>query len=210
MPGAATVPVVRVLRDVERRWGIRRIVVSTYQGASGAGHSGIEELQDGSRTVLQDPQATVPSTRFSPPLAFNVLPGIGEVLEDGSTLQEREVADEVRKVLGAAGHRGHGDLRAGPDGQRARRGGVDTVPFRGGPHRTGGAAPGTAGGRGPRPRRSDPGGAERPGPAPRGADPGLHHRPDGFWVWLATDNLRVGGALDAVRIVEELLARGAL
>ncbi|MFI1282489.1 aspartate-semialdehyde dehydrogenase [Streptomyces sp. NPDC020858] len=211
VPGAATVPVVRVVRDVERRWGIRRIVVSTYQGASGAGHAGIEELQDGSRTVLQDPQATVPSAEFSPALAFNVLPGIGDLLEDGSTRQERELADEVRKVLGLPGIEvtatcarvpmvsGHGaavwvQCRAAVD--RAEL----VALLRALPEVT----------------VHDGGGG--PTPAALGDPDRLHvgrirvsaTAPDGFWLWLATDNLRVGGALDAVRIVEELLARGAL
>lgn len=211
MPGAATVPVVRVLRDVERRWGIRRIVVSTYQGASGAGHGGIEELQDGSRTVLQDPQATVPSTQFSPPLAFNVLPGIGEVLADGSTRQEREMADEVRKVLGLPGIEVTATCVRVP--MVSGLGAAVWTQCRSAVDRTEllallRALPEVVvhdGGGGPTPAALD--------------DPDRLHvgrirvsttAPDGFWVWLATDNLRVGGALDAVRTVEELLARGVL
>ncbi|MCX5272831.1 aspartate-semialdehyde dehydrogenase [Streptomyces virginiae] len=210
MPGAATVPVVRVLRDVERRWGIRRVVVSTYQGASGAGHGGIEELQDGSRTVLQDPQATVPSTQFSPPLAFNVLPGIGEVLADGSTRQEREMADEVRKVLGLPGIEVTATCVRVP--MVSGQGAAVWTQCRSAVDRTELVALLRAL---PEVVVHDPGG---PTPAALDDPDRLHvgrirvstTAPDGFWVWLATDNLRVGGALDAVRIVEELLARGAV
>lgn len=211
MPGPATVPVVRVARAVERRWGIRRIVMSTYQGASGAGHAGIEELQDGSRTVLQDPQATVVSSEFSPALAFNVLPGIGEVLEDGSTRQEREVADEVRKVLGLSGVEVTATCVRVPvvSGQGAAvwtqcRSAVNRAEL----VSLLGALPGVTVHH------------ERGGPTPAALDdPDRLHvgrvrvsatDPHSFWLWLATDNLRVGGALDAVQIVEELLARGAL
>ncbi|MEU9994309.1 aspartate-semialdehyde dehydrogenase [Streptomyces sp. NPDC050848] len=211
VPGAATVPVVRVVRDVERRWGVRRIVVSTYQGASDAGHAGIEELQDGSRTVLQDPQATPVSAVFSPPLAFNVLPGIGDTLEDGSTRQERELTEEIRKVLGLPGLDVTATCVRVPvvGGQGAAvwvecRTAVDRTELvallRALPGVTVHDSPGA------------------PTPADLG-DPDRVHvgrirvaatASDGFWLWLATDNLRVGGALDAVRIVEELLARGTL
>ncbi|MEV7510481.1 aspartate-semialdehyde dehydrogenase [Streptomyces sp. NPDC089922] len=211
VPGAATVPLVRVAGDVERRWGIRRIVVSTYQGASGAGHAGIEELQDGSRTVLQDPQATVPTAEFTPALAFNVLPGIGDPLEDGSTRQERQLVDEVRKVLGLPGLEvaatcarvpvvsGHGasvwvQCRAAVDRRElvARLRALPEVTV----HDGGGGPTQAALGD---PDRLHVGRIRVPATAP-----------DGFLLWLATDNLRVGGALDSVRIVEELLARGTL
>ncbi|MEU9701166.1 aspartate-semialdehyde dehydrogenase [Streptomyces sp. NPDC047981] len=211
VPGAAAVPVVRVVRDVERRWGLRRIVVSTYQGASDAGHPGIEELQDGSRTVLQDPQASPVSAVFSPPLAFNVLPGIGEPLEDGSTRRERELAEEIRRVLRLPGLDVTATCVRVPvvGGQGASvwvecRSAVDRAELvallR--------ALPGVT-------VHDHPG---SPTPADLG-DPDRVHvgrirvtgaASDGFWLWLATDNLRVGGALDAVRIVEELLAHGAL
>ncbi|MGW6567245.1 aspartate-semialdehyde dehydrogenase [Streptomyces sp. NPDC054975] len=211
VPGAATVPVVRVVRDVERRWGIRRIVVSTYQGASDAGHAGIEELQDGARTVLQDPQATPVSAVFSPPLAFNVLPGIGDALEDGSTRQERELTEEIRKVLGLPGL----DVTAtcvrvpvvGGQGVAVWvecRAAVDRTELlallRALPEVTVHDSPGA-------PTPADLGDPDRVhvGRVRVAADAS-----DGFWLWLATDNLRVGGALDAVRIVEELLARGTL
>ncbi|MDT0446958.1 Asd/ArgC dimerization domain-containing protein [Streptomyces johnsoniae] len=71
-PNCSTIPLVRLLAPVQERWGIRQAVVSTYQAASGAGYSGIEELRAGARTVLDDPDSAGVTGTFSPSLAFDV------------------------------------------------------------------------------------------------------------------------------------------
>lgn len=219
VPGAATVTLVRILCRVAHRWTICRIVVSTYQPASDAGHSGIEELQEGTRALLQDPQAPVPAETFSPALAFDVLPGTDDgegtrdVPDDGFTDQERGLLHESRRVLGLPrldltatcvrvpvvnGHCAAVWVDCSSAVDRAE---LLTV------LRT---APGVA--------VHD--GAPRFAPTPaKLVDPDRVHvgrirvsptDPTGFWMWLVTDNLRGGAALNALQVLEELTARGTL
>lgn len=213
-PDAATVPLVRVVQRVAGCWPIRRVVVSTYQPASGAGHSGIEELQEGSRISLQDPQAAVPAEAFTPALAFNVLPSTDRALDDdGFTGQERGMLQESRRVLRLP------DLDLTATCVRV-------------PVVNGHCAAVWVDCRAPVDRselvallRSLPGvtvhdGAADDAPTPVTlGDPDRIHvgrirvsptDPTGFWLWLATDNLRGGAALTALQVLEELTTRGTL
>lgn len=217
-PGAATVALVRVLAPIVRRWAVRRVVVSTYQPASGAGHPGIEELQEGTRARLQDPQTALPAETFSPPLAFDVLTGEGDGDGDGDvdgefTAQERGLRDETRRVLGLP----ELDLTATcvrvpvVNGQCA----AVWVDCAAAVDRTELIAL----------LRSAPGvtvhdGATGAAPTPATlADPDRVHvgrirvpsaDPTGFWLWLVADNLRGGAALNAVQVLGGLTARGTL
>lgn len=98
--GSLTVPLVRLLHGIERCWGLRQVVLSTYQAASGQGHHGVEELLEGSELALQDPDADRPADRFRSPLAFNVVPAVGELLENGSSAEEQRLVQETRRILG--------------------------------------------------------------------------------------------------------------
>ncbi|WP_257001979.1 aspartate-semialdehyde dehydrogenase [Streptomyces sp. WZ.A104] len=213
-PNSVTIPLVRVVQDVERRWGVRQISVSTYQAASGSGHSGIEELQEASRLALQDPQATMPAEEFSPGLAFNVVPQIGRVLDDGFTLQERKLLQESRKILGLPGLditatcvrvpvvNGHSAamwVECLKPVDRAELclllGGLPDVTVHGDGMHGDILTPATLG---------DPNhlhlGRIRISPT----------NPNSFLLWLVTDNLRVGAALNALQIMETLVAKGHL
>ncbi len=79
--------------------GLRSVRVATYQSASGAGRTGLDELLAGERAILRgdsEPAAAV----FSRPLARNVIPQIGSFDESGYSGEERKVAEETRKMLG--------------------------------------------------------------------------------------------------------------
>lgn len=88
--------------------GLTRIIMSSYQAASGAGKPGQDELLEQTKAVLKDPEiATRGLARdvidggevFAHPLALNVIPQIGSMRPNGYTGEEIKVGDETRKVL---------------------------------------------------------------------------------------------------------------
>src|SRR5690625_3603032 len=105
----AAMPVLKALHDVA---GLRRLIVSTYQAVSGSGLAGVEELRsqisaladqdlaalvtDGSALTFPDPEVYVA------PIAFNVVPLAGALLDDGS--QESDRSEEHTSELQSRGH----------------------------------------------------------------------------------------------------------
>jgi aspartate-semialdehyde dehydrogenase len=87
------------VRDVA---GLRAVRVATYQAASGAGRSGLEELLAGERALSRE-EPEPPAVVFSQPLARNVIPQVGAFEEDGSSGEERKIAQETRKMLDLPG-----------------------------------------------------------------------------------------------------------
>jgi aspartate-semialdehyde dehydrogenase len=87
------------LRDAA---GLRRVVVATYQSASGLGQGGVEELERQARDLLnlREPD---PPARFPHRLAFNVIPQVGAFVEGGATEEEAKLVREARKILGEPG-----------------------------------------------------------------------------------------------------------
>lgn len=100
-PNCSTIPLVRLLRPLHDRYTLRSVVVSTYQAASGHGLKGVEELYQGSRQLMRDGTSVSPlATVFGQPLAFNVLPLVGGALDEhGSSLEERKMRQESRRIL---------------------------------------------------------------------------------------------------------------
>ena len=85
-PNCSTIQSVVALNPL-KRWGIKRVVYSSYQAVSGSGQRGLTDLDEG----RQD---------FYPyPITANVLPHIDSFLEDGYTKEERKMMDETRKIL---------------------------------------------------------------------------------------------------------------
>ncbi|WP_203186428.1 aspartate-semialdehyde dehydrogenase [Streptomyces pratensis] len=100
VPSGMTVPLTVLLHAVERWRGVRQVVMSTYEAASGLGHQGVEELLEGSELTLRDPEAELPADRFHPALAFNVLPAVDGLQEDGTSREEQRLVQEAQRVLG--------------------------------------------------------------------------------------------------------------
>ncbi|KUO96991.1 aspartate-semialdehyde dehydrogenase [Ferroacidibacillus organovorans] len=104
-PNCSTIQMVVALAPLHRRYHIRRIVVSTYQAASGAGERAIEELRETSRAIL-DGRAPEPSLlpvaklKNHYPLGFNVIPQIDVFEENGFTKEEMKMVRETHKILG--------------------------------------------------------------------------------------------------------------
>jgi aspartate-semialdehyde dehydrogenase len=113
-PNCTTLTMMDAMGALHARWGLRELVVSSYQAASGAGQVGIERLYDelevvaGNRTVGQsagDVRGMIANklgddSPFPAPLALNVVPLAGSLRDGGWTSEELKVRNESRKILG--------------------------------------------------------------------------------------------------------------
>jgi len=99
-PNCTTAIAVVALWPLHAAFGLERVIVSTYQAASGAGAEGMEELSVQSRTYLED--GACGHVVFSKPLPFNVIPHIDVFQDNGYTKEEMKVVWESRKIMGLA------------------------------------------------------------------------------------------------------------
>lgn len=97
-PNCTTIIASIPLWKLEREYGLNRVLISTYQAASGAGKGGMEELEEGSRKYLEGEKTA--SNVFRHPLAFNVIPHIDHLRSNGYTNEEMKVVRELRKIFG--------------------------------------------------------------------------------------------------------------
>ena len=98
-PNCSTIQMVQVLDPLHREYGIRRIVVSTYQSTSGKGASAMEEMTIQTRDVLDGKPAEVKV--FQHEIAFNVIPHIDSFTPNGYTKEELKMVNETRKIMRA-------------------------------------------------------------------------------------------------------------
>ena len=97
-PNCSTAQMVVALKPLHDRARIKRVVVSTYQSVSGAGKEGIDELWDQTKAIY-NPTAHVPPKKFSKQIAFNVIPHIDVFLDSGETKEEWKMVAETKKIL---------------------------------------------------------------------------------------------------------------
>ncbi|MGL4739243.1 MAG: aspartate-semialdehyde dehydrogenase [Sarcina sp.] len=90
-PNCSTIQAMVALKPLKDKYGIKRIVYSTYQAVSGAGIQGIRDLEDGIKGEAPK--------KFPYPIAGNVLPHIDVFLENGYTKEEMKMVNETRKIL---------------------------------------------------------------------------------------------------------------
>ncbi|MGB5841526.1 MAG: aspartate-semialdehyde dehydrogenase, partial [Brucella anthropi] len=96
-PNCSTAQLVVALKPLHDVAKIKRVVVSTYQSVSGAGKEGMDELFEQSRAVfVADP---VSAKKFTKRIAFNVIPHIDVFMEDGYTKEEWKMVAETKKML---------------------------------------------------------------------------------------------------------------
>ncbi|MDJ0930440.1 aspartate-semialdehyde dehydrogenase [Breoghania sp.] len=96
-PNCSTAQLVVALKPLHDTAKIKRIVVSTYQSVSGAGKAAMDELFEQTRAIfVNDP---VEPQKFTKRIAFNVIPHINVFMEDGYTKEEWKVLTETKKVL---------------------------------------------------------------------------------------------------------------
>ncbi len=199
-PNCSTIQLVVVLGPLHARWGVRRVVVSTYQSVTGAGRSALDQL-DGE---LRGDESV--RMRFPHRIAHNALPHVDLFVEGGDTKEEMKMLNESRKILRAPGIAltatcvripvtgGHSESVNVEFEQSYDLDEVRAL-LRGSPGVT---------------VEDDPGRALYPMPASAdGSDEVYVGRirrdtsiPNGLNLWIVSDNLRKGAATNAVQIAE--------
>ncbi|HEX7485311.1 MAG TPA: aspartate-semialdehyde dehydrogenase [Vicinamibacterales bacterium] len=208
-PNCSTIQMVVALKPLHDRARIVRVVVSTYQAASGAGKNGLDELMRQAREILDHGTCSPPRV-FQHQLAFNVIPQIDVFQELGYTKEEWKMARETVKILGDARIRvtattvrvpvpiGHSESVNIETERKLTADEARAILA---------AAPGIR-------VVDDPAGGAYPMPAPTAhtdavfvgrirEDNSLDH---GLNLWIVSDNVRKGAALNAVQIAEQLVA----
>jgi aspartate-semialdehyde dehydrogenase len=211
-PNCCAIPLTVVLNPLHKAVGVERVLVSTYQSASGAGRALVEELADQTKAIAEgkEPQAVA----YPYQLAYNVVPGGWRPEADGYNEEEVKIVNETRKILHMAQLRivatcvrvpvpiGHGESvfietknKIDADEVRTLLGSAPGVIVEDDPHAKLYPTPHTIAGRDEvyvGRIRNDP-----------SSDRGLA-------LWLVSDNLRKGAALNAVQIAEHALAMGVI
>ena len=98
-PNCSTAQMVVALKPLHDAATIKRVVVATYQSVSGAGKAGMDELFEQSRNIFVG-DSNEPR-KFTKQIAFNVIPHIDDFLDDGSTKEEWKMVVETKKILGS-------------------------------------------------------------------------------------------------------------
>ncbi len=96
-PNCSTTQMVVGLKPLHDYGKVRRVIVSTYQAASGAGVGGTKDLMEGTRAYLDNKPYKY--TTFAHPLAFNLIPQIGSPRPNGYTSEEMKMVLETRKIM---------------------------------------------------------------------------------------------------------------
>ena len=91
-PNCSTIQVMPVLKVLADKYGLKRVVYSTYQAVAGSGQKGIDDLEANLKGE--------PSKNYPYQIAFNLLPHIDVFLDNGYTKEEMKMVEETRKILG--------------------------------------------------------------------------------------------------------------
>ena len=212
IPNCSTTPLVMVAHSLHQLSPLRRIVADTYQSVSGAGGAAINELRDQSRALLDGGGAN--PTALPQQIGFNVFPHIDGFLDSGYTREEQKMVDETRKIMHApeiavsatcvrvpvyvshcAAVHLEFDRPVSPAEAREALSQMQGVTV-----------------------LDDPANGIYPMPwNAAGKDDVFVGRirqdqshPNGLALWVVSDNLRKGAALNSIQIAEELLTRNCL
>ena len=103
-PNCSTIQMVVALEPIRNKFGLKRVIASTYQSVSGAGNSAIEEMYAQTKSILEgkEVEARILPTKSDPkhyPIAFNVLPQIDQFRENGYTGEEMKMVAETKKIM---------------------------------------------------------------------------------------------------------------
>ena len=93
----SVIPVVVALKPLHDLYNVKRIVVSTYQSVSGAGKEPMDELLSQTQEYFENKK--LQSKYFTKQIAFNAIPHIDSFLENGYTKEEQKTTDEIKKIL---------------------------------------------------------------------------------------------------------------
>ncbi len=208
-PNCSTIQMVVALKPLHDIVPIKRVVVATYQAASGAGQAAMDELYRQTGDFLRGQEIHV--QEFSHRIAFNCIPHIDVFLDDGSTKEEWKMVVETKKIMGAPDLAVHATcvrvpvLRCHSEALAVEFSGPVSLDQA---REALAGAPGLT-------LLDDPATNTYPMPAMLEGtddtyvgrlrvDPTVDH---GLSMWVVADQLRKGAALNAVQIAEALLAR---
>jgi aspartate-semialdehyde dehydrogenase len=217
-PNCSTIQMVAALEPIRKAFGLNKVIVSTYQAVSGAGAAAIKELNDQSKAILDEeefePQILpVGSAHKHYQIAFNAIPQIDQFADNGYTLEEMKMINETKKIMGMP------DLKVAATCVRlpVETGHSESVYIEIGQNdvtaenikQTLMEAPGVT-------VQDDPKEQLYPMPAmAAGKDDvfvgRIRRDPDeknGFHMWIVSDNLLKGAALNTVQIAESLVKMG--
>ncbi len=210
-PNCSTIQMVVALKPLHDEFGVKRVVVSTYQSTSGGGKEAMDELFAHTRSSFVHEKS--PPQIFTKEIAFNCIPHIDKFMDDGSTKEEWKMVVETKKILDPAIEVfatcvrvpvfiGHGEavtvefanpITAGQARACLRNApGVEVVDVR----EDGGYM-----------TQLECAGEDAVYVSRIRKDPTVAH---GISFWCVSDNLRKGAALNAVQIAETLIAQGML
>ena len=96
-PNCSTIQMVVALKPLHDESIINRVVVSTYQSVSGSGKAGMDELFDQTQSIYVN--KSIEKNKFTKQIAFNAIPHIDSFLENGNTKEEQKMIDETKKIL---------------------------------------------------------------------------------------------------------------
>jgi len=211
-PNCSTIQMVVALKPIYDAVGIKRVVVSTYQSVSGSGQGGIAALNAQARQWAAGERVR---RQFYPhQIAFNVLPHIDSFLPSGATKEEQKMVDETVKIFADP------DLKVTATCVRVPVFGAhsEALNVQTWKKLTAGEARELLAGSPGIVVVDDPAGLQYPLPLDaEGKDPVFVGRiredvtvKNGLDLWVVSDNLRKGAALNAVQIAEELVRRALL
>ena len=99
-PNCCATPLAVVLAPLLGKFGLRRVIVSTYQSVSGSGKPGIDALQEETRNFFKSEDLKAQDSAVYPKsIAFNVMPFVAKILPSGHTEEEDKIVAETRKIL---------------------------------------------------------------------------------------------------------------
>jgi len=205
-PNCSTIQMLAALKPIHDAWGISRINVCTYQAVSGAGAGGIRELAGQTANLLNG--KPVEPDVMPVQIAFNAIPQIGDFQDNGYTMEEMKMVWETQKILEDDSitvnptcvripvFYGHSEAVSIETREQTSAAAVADV-LR--------DAPGVS--------LFDDGEYPTPVEHAAGTDPVFVGRlredishPNGINLWVVSDNVRKGAALNSVQIAEQLLA----
>ena len=96
-PNCSTIQMVLVLKPLHEKYKVKRVVASTYQAVSGAGKNAMDELLLQTKNVIEG--KNVKSKNFTKQIAFNIIPHIDTFVKDGYTKEEWKMENETKKIL---------------------------------------------------------------------------------------------------------------
>ncbi|MGM0548130.1 MAG: aspartate-semialdehyde dehydrogenase [Bacillota bacterium] len=96
-PNCSTIQMVMLLKPLAQKYGLKRVVVNTYQAVSGAGKKAVDEMLEQTKAYLKEEK--IENKHFKHQIAFNAIPQIDTFMDNDYTKEEMKMINETRKIL---------------------------------------------------------------------------------------------------------------